>query len=292
MNLSEKSILLLSDDETVSQLMIGALKPLLKSVVHIKDPKEAIVKATNQVFDGIILRTSKPTISDPASFFQWCQTNKNYKLTPWIVLGEDVEDKQILVTHRNVKFLPKKDDGAALLKLLEGIFFSSASATDAAKVDVNFINPLVGAVVEVLKSMAATELKRGTPYVRKPGEKAGSTGDISGVIAMNSDRFVGSLALCYEKNLILSVYANMLGTKVAEINDDVKDAVSELTNIIFGNAKRDLNAAGHTITPALPSVITGPNHEIRHAVSGMCLCVPFEGSTGKLLVECVISMKV
>jgi chemotaxis protein CheX len=81
----------------------------------------------------------------------------------------------------------------------------------------------------------------------------------------------------------------MLGSEAQEINDDVKDCVSELTNIIFGNAKRDLNAAGHTISAALPSVITGKGHEIRHAVQGICLVIPFSSTFGKVNVETVIN---
>jgi chemotaxis protein CheX len=175
-----------------------------------------------------------------------------------------------------------------LIKLLEGILFS---AGQAAELDVSLINPLVGAVVNTLKSMASIELKRGTPFVRKPNDKSPTGVDVTGLVAMNSDRFLGSLAISFEEPAVLHVYEKMLGQPQKTISDDVKDCVAEMSNIIFGHAKKELNEAGHTILPAIPSIVTGKNHEIRHNVQGTCLVIPFETSSGRIVVECVISPK-
>ncbi len=188
-----------------------------------------------------------------------------------------------------MKFIPDAGDTASLGKMLEGVFFDTGGSDKAPTIDVNFINPIVSAVATVIKTMAAIDLQREAPFIKKSPNETSLKGDISGIIAMNSNRFVGSMAISFEQTLILKVFQNMLGTQAKDINDDVKDCVSELTNIIFGNAKRDLNAAGHTISAALPSVITGKGHEIRHSVTGVCLVIPFKSEFGRVNIETVIN---
>jgi chemotaxis protein CheX len=288
MSLTESRFLLLSDDDEVRRSVSDALSPVSKLMISVECDDQAILKAQNQDFDAFLLRTRSASLGDPKRFFQWVQTQKSKAKTPWVVLGRDIEAEQIVITHRHVKFIDNPKDGAALIKMLEGLLYGSGQA---AKLDVNFINPLVGAVVNTLKSMASIDLKRGTPFVRRPSEKSASGVDITGLVAMNSDRFLGSLAISFEEAAVLHIYEKMLGQPVKDISDDVKDCVAELSNIIFGHAKKDLNEAGHTILPAIPSIVTGKNHEIRHNVQGTCMVIPFETAAGRVVVECVISPK-
>ena len=287
--ITSKTALVYCEDKGVLETTLAALKPVMKNVLVGTNPKDALAKLEMQPFDCVIYRSAHASLADPKGFFQIVQLNKKLKKTHWIILGKDIEDEQIVVSHRSVKFVEKADDSTALLRLLDGLFFSTQS--DAPRIDANFINPIMSAVIEVINSMASIELKRGTPSVKKTSGSSAASGDISGVIAMNSDRFIGSFAICLQESLALKIYENMIGTALPSINDDIKDAVSELTNVIFGTAKRDLNADGHTISPAIPSVISGKGHEIRHSATGVCFTVPFESPYGACIVECVISMK-
>jgi len=285
MSIATKRILCLSDEVKTKEFVQTTLGPLVKFIIFAISDADAVSKTTNSDFDAIICRTVKPTLDDPKKFFQWSKMQKNLKTLPWVVLGKDIESEQHLVQHSNLKFIENPTDGIALVKLLENLLVPPSGQPT---IDVNFINPFVAAVVNVIESMAQIKLTRVTPYVKKPDMPKGAIGDISGIIGMNSDRFLGSMAMCFQEGLILKIFNNMMGGATRELNDDVKDAVAELTNIIFGNAKRDLNVIGHTIQPAIPSVITGKNHEIRHSIEGMCLVIPFESLSGKMVVECVM----
>ncbi len=290
MGLESKSILALVDEEAVRSSVETSVKPLVKTLIFAKNSNEAQSKLNNQQFDAIILRTKAPVMGEQRGVFNWSLTNKDYKLVPWIVLGKDVENEEVVIKNNHVKFLPDPSDPTLLVKMLSSVFFT-VPPKGSASIDVEFINPLVKAVIEVLKTMSQLELQRDTPFVKLPGQASTIQPDISGVIAMNSNFFLGSLAISFEEKLILKIFEKMLGTKATTLNDDVKDCVSEITNVIFGNAKRDLNAIGHTIAAALPSVVTGKNHEIRHSITGHCICVPFSCADGKLNVECMISAK-
>jgi chemotaxis protein CheX len=285
MSLSSKSLLLVSNDEKITKITTEALSPLVKNFVAVSNVDQAVAKATMQVFDGVLYRTKAASLANPKEFFAWSQAHKAYEQVPWVILGKDVEPAEVLSAHPKLKLLERADDGPGLIRILESLFFT---ATKESLLDVNFVNPLIGAVIEVIKSMGGVDLVRGKPFIKANPNQPPARGDVSGLIAMNSDRFLGSLAICFSEKLVLKVYAHMMQAPAPDLNEDVRDAVAEMTNIIFGHAKRDLNAAGHNIAMAIPSVITGKNHEISHGIEGVCICVPFDSPQGSLLVECVM----
>jgi chemotaxis protein CheX len=147
--------------------------------------------------------------------------------------------------------------------------------------DVEFINPFLGATIRVLKTMASTEARPGKPYVKK-GENA--SGDVSGIIGITGDT-KGSLSITFSADCIKAVVKNMLGEECQEINDEIKDAVGEITNMISGDARRELSQKGRDLNAAIPTVVSGPSHSIRHISSGPCIAIPFETHAGPFVVE-------
>lgn len=283
------NILIFCEDPDLQKDIESLFKPVSRSVTSATSPAEAILKVNNQHFDLIIYRTLKPTLKDPNGLFAKMSLDKGPKKSSWIILGSDIESTDSIVGNSHVKFYDKYQDHPAFLEFAKTLFYKAAPKGSAAALDVSFINPIVKAVIDVVGSMGSVQLNRGKPFLKMPADPVTAEGDISGIIAMNSNRFVGSLAICFQENTILEIYKNMLGSPADGINDEVKDAVAELTNIIFGSAKKDLNLGGHTIALAIPSVVTGKNHQIRHSVKGHCICIPFECTHGKIVVEYVIS---
>jgi CheY-specific phosphatase CheX len=58
----------------------------------------------------------------------------------------------------------------------------------------------------------------------------------------------------------------LLGGSFTELDAEVQDGASEITNICFGVAKQVLNTHGHAIEMALPSLILG--REIQSSSKG------------------------
>lgn len=144
-----------------------------------------------------------------------------------------------------------------------------------------FINPFLEATVEVLRTMAFVEPVAGKPYLKKDNV---AKGDISGIIGLTGDAR-GSLALSFSETSILQIVRNMLGEEINDINGDIKDAVGELTNMISGVARKKLEAAGYNITGAIPTVVSGKNHSIRHVLGGPSIIIPFEMGAGTFVVD-------
>jgi chemotaxis protein CheX len=149
---------------------------------------------------------------------------------------------------------------------------------------VEFINPFLGATMRVLRTLAAVEARPGKPFVKKEG---GAQGDVSGIIGITGP-VNGSMSLSFSGACILRIMAGMLGEEVekkAEITKDIKDAVGELTNMICGDARNELGQHGYQFQIALPTVITGLNHEIQHKCKAPTIAIPFDTDAGSFVVE-------
>jgi len=287
--MKNKKILVFSEDAAVLNRLKESLSPIHDKVSFASQLKDALFKSQNEVFDVVIMRTSKASLQDPKSLFGWYQSQKTHRESPFIVVGEDIEDKNILVSNDKIRFLPLDWKASQLFDILDGLFFDES---DAAKkmVSVKFVNPIVEAVVDVLNTMAQIQLTRGAPSLVDKSAPERTRGDVTGLISVNSENFSGSLAIVFKEALAVAVYKNMVGEEKIAIDDDVKDCVMEITNIVFGNARRDLNLLGHSIKPARPSVIVGKDHEVTHSKQGLCLHLPFTSPHGVLVVELLVAM--
>jgi chemotaxis protein CheX len=143
------------------------------------------------------------------------------------------------------------------------------------------INPFLEATASVLKTMARLEPIPGKPYIKK-GSSA--TGDISGIVGISGET-EGSICITFSKECILLIMSRMFGEGLKEINEEVKDAVGELTNMISGDSRRRLEEMGHHFLGAIPSVISGEGHEVKHITKGPILSLPFSTPAGNFTVE-------
>ena len=145
-----------------------------------------------------------------------------------------------------------------------------------------FINPFIAALINVIKTMAQTELTPG-----KPRKKTDDTaiGAVSGLIGMVGDKIQGSLSITFEENLAREIMHKMLGEKPDGIDSDVKDMVGEITNMICGGAKNTLADKGYDFDMATPVVVAGESHTISHQVGGKKMVMPFSNEAGNLYLE-------
>ncbi len=151
----------------------------------------------------------------------------------------------------------------------------------APRYDVGIINPFLDAVVGVLGMMASVEVTPGKPYINR---KRSAVGDVTGTIGI-SGTAEGVMSLTLDEAVILKVVNNMLAETYTEINDEIADAVGELTNMIAGQARQDLVKQGMTLKASTPTVIIGKGHNISHITSSPILSIPFTTSEGSLVVE-------
>ncbi len=147
--------------------------------------------------------------------------------------------------------------------------------------DVRFINPFLDGTAEVLSKMARLKPIAGKPFAKNNDS---AHGDVSGIIGMTGDA-VGSLALTFSEDCIIGIVSNMVGEAYTEINKDVMDAVGELTNMISGASRKTMEKDNLKVFAAIPTVIFGKNHTIRHIVTGPSIVIPFKTECGNFVVD-------
>jgi chemotaxis protein CheX len=100
-------------------------------------------------------------------------------------------------------------------------------------------------------------------------------GDISGIIGLVQAQLDGTLILCMTFDILRDVLPQALGKAVAVTNEMAVDAVGELTNMIFGQVKSELNQRKHQVKLGIPCVVTGKGHFVCQFHRGKYMIVPF-----------------
>ena len=147
--------------------------------------------------------------------------------------------------------------------------------------DVRYINPFINATLNVLETMAYTKAVAGRPYLKK---NRVAPGDVSGVIGLTGD-VSGSISVSFTEKSILAIVSSMFGEEMKILNEEIEDAVGEITNMISGQARQELEGLGMSLRAAIPTVIMGKNHTITHVTTHPIIAIPFTTANGGFAIE-------
>jgi chemotaxis protein CheX len=147
--------------------------------------------------------------------------------------------------------------------------------------DDKLMDPFIYATVNVLETMAFTAAEAGTPYVKKDRF---ARGDVSAILGLTGD-MSGTLSVSFSDGSILSIVSAMLGERIDEMNDEISDAVGEITNMISGVARKRLGEIGVSLRAAIPTVIMGKNHTIARITDQPVVAVTFQTHKGDFTIE-------
>ena len=148
--------------------------------------------------------------------------------------------------------------------------------------DVRVINPVITALVDVLTTMAQMNPEIGKPRTKEDNR---APGVVTGIIDLQGKPKSGSVAISFSKGVALDLTHRMLRMEVTEIDDQVKDLVGEMANMVAGSAKRIMEEEGFDFRMTLPTVIAGKDHEIIHKVTGPKIILPFTADSGEFYIE-------
>ena len=136
--------------------------------------------------------------------------------------------------------------------------------------NIEYINPFIEASQTVLRQVASIESKLGKVYIKDSPYKSdniiimvGLTGKIRGqAIFTMSKKLAMYIASCM-----------MFGMPVIEFDEISKSAISEMTNMILGNAATLLYNRGIIIEITPPSLLMGDNLQISQTRM-KTICIP------------------
>ncbi len=94
----------------------------------------------------------------------------------------------------------------------------------------------------------------------------------------------GSIEVLTPAPVALEITGNFLGLPVEQIDDDVRDAIGELANMVAGNLKLALSEKGLEIKLSVPETRVLPGYTYAPQACGRAIIVPFDIGKGKFLV--------
>jgi chemotaxis protein CheX len=142
------------------------------------------------------------------------------------------------------------------------------------------------ATLEVFSTMLGMEIVAGEA---QSGKNAGSFE--SGVVALLglAGDWVGSGNVSCEPPFACKLASQLLMAEYDAVNDDVLDAVSEVSNMIIGNVKTFLETKLGPMGLSTPTVIHGGNFETRSVGSRGWVIVPFTSGSDGMNVQISIA---
>jgi len=154
--------------------------------------------------------------------------------------------------------------------------------------NVEIINPFLQAAKNVVETMCQIQVTPLKPFLK--ADKA-TFGEVTGIVGMISPKTSGCMVLSFEKRCILRIVANMLMEEPKkDVDEDIIDAVGELTNMICGGARARLSKLDQTFAMATPAMVVGKGVDLQYYNDGPTIVIPFKTENGTFVVEANLIM--
>lgn len=151
-------------------------------------------------------------------------------------------------------------------------------------INVDHINPFLMASSKILKEMCFIEPKIGKPYIKEPIFLDNTLIIIIGF----TGKMKGQVMIAFEHDIACDIASRMIMMPITEMDELAKSAISELGNMILGNAATIFSNNDIIIDITPPTVGTG-TMSFTHTYAKN-ICVPFEYENGKK-IEVNIAIK-
>lgn len=143
--------------------------------------------------------------------------------------------------------------------------------------DVNIVNSFIDALLNTLETSASTRADRGKPFVMS---NTVAPGPVTGILTVSGDTDV-VVSITFSKPGILAIVTRLFGETMEELNDEIKDAVGEISNMVSGQATNTLAQAGAKYKISLDKVILGERHTLPHKKVMKPVALPFRTEDGE-----------
>lgn len=107
---------------------------------------------------------------------------------------------------------------------------------------------------------------------------------ISGMLGFSGD-VQGMLTIHCPQQVAFDISGQLLGIEVDRVDEDVKDTIGEMTNMILGGIKDAFLERGTDISLAIPTVMSGRSYQVKTVDYASWTTVPFFLEDGEFLVE-------
>lgn len=284
---TSKWALIVDDEAEMREILRMQLKrhiPDIK-IVESENGADAFQKISRQKFDLVISDLQMPKMDGKTLIQTLSKIDQLFKPANILILSGHLDKDFATSEFASITYMGKPVSKSVFLDYLKKTLIRDVNASaEKQKIAVDIINPFVAATIEIVRNSANTALTKESIYIRTDSHVSG---DISAVVALNSPHYLGSMGICFDEPCFLHIVSNMLGMPYTVLNDKVTGAAGQLCNQIFSAAKKKLSESGQEIQTALPSIVIGKGHRIRHMAYGTVIAIKFKTDHGCFTLETV-----
>ena len=148
--------------------------------------------------------------------------------------------------------------------------------------DAALVNPFIEGTLHILDTTAFVKVKPETPFLKKDRK---ALGDISGLLEISGD-LSGSAAISFSEKSILGVVSAMFGEDMTQINEEITDAVGEISNMVAGHVTTKIAEMDKKVKVKFKEVKIG-RETLREHIEGVqhVLALPFSTTKGREVIE-------
>jgi len=155
---------------------------------------------------------------------------------------------------------------------------------------IEFSKPFILAAKKVFETMVFTKLEPQKPEIK--ADKL-APGDITAILGLNGEVVKNGVKVIYKAMLVMSfpydtyfkIAGAMLGETYTSYVPDIHDVGGEVTNMVMGNAKAELQKMGYTTSMAIPSSVEGKNVTVSYPVGTTVVLIPMKSDHGQFYIE-------
>jgi chemotaxis protein CheX len=151
------------------------------------------------------------------------------------------------------------------------------------KPDTLIIAGIRHAAAEVFTTMLGVELGTEVEISTETGKPEANDGVVSLIGLAGS--WVGTGSVTCSPEIACRICSRMLMVEASAVNEDVLDAVAELTNMIIGSVKNDLEPDLGPLCLSIPTVVFGRNFRTKSAGTAEWTVVRFPWEGDHLVVK-------
>jgi chemotaxis protein CheX len=110
---------------------------------------------------------------------------------------------------------------------------------------------------------------------------------ITGMVGF-AGTYSGVISIHCPVKLAMQITSNMLGMECDEVNEDLNDAIGEISNMLGGSVKQVLSKGGMDVKLSIPTVISGEDYTVNSLSDNDCVVIPFNNEGDRFLVGLVL----
>lgn len=139
------------------------------------------------------------------------------------------------------------------------------------ELEIDLYHEVIEGTSEVFSSMLMVELESGPPIY---SNRVDIESNISSMIGLGNG-IRGVVAVHCPEKTAKKITSGFLGMEIESLDDDVKDAIGEIANMVAGNLKISFAKADVDIQIAIPTTIIGESFRYAGFSRAICIAVPF-----------------